>query len=345
MVDFRRPPLLIADGDIPTTRIVARLLAEGFGDVEVRPVERLFGADPAQRHVLISRLCHPRFRWLPGYLAARGIRYAYFLDDNFWELTAAIDVHLAAFYANPQVHRVLDEFITRAACCVVMSARLGRYVEARLPGVRTHCVIGGFDVELARSLAATTARAPKSPGEIRIGYPTSRRANVAGMLVPVVEEILRRHGNHVRFEFVGWAPDALTANPGVTLHPHVDDYRSYLAFTLSRGWDIGIAPLAGEVFESYKTSVKYREYGGCGVPAIYSRVPPYVDSVVDGETGLLVDNRPEAWIDALERMIADSSLRRRIADNACADVCANLSERQSAAQLEALLIGTAALAA
>jgi len=343
-MERQRPPLLIADGDIPTTHIVARLLRESFGDVEVRTAERLFGTETAHRHVLVSRLCHPQYRWLPGYLASRGVRYAYFLDDNFWELSEAVDIHLARFYMHSSVRQTLDEFIARAAICVVMSSRFARYIEARFPGVPTHSLVGGFDVARVRALSAAPCE-PKRPGEIRIGYPTSRRSNVAPLLVPVIEEIARRHPDQVRFEFVGWAPDALATHRSVSLHPHIPDYDRFLAYKLSRQWDIGIAPLVGESFESYKTNVKYREYGGCRVAGVYSDVLPYSDTVVHGVTGLLAENHPDAWIDALEGLIVDEQLRARIATRAYADVSENLNQQVSAAQLKRLLTAPAGLPA
>jgi hypothetical protein len=327
---------LIADGDIPTTRILAALLRTAFGGVEVRTAEHLFGADVDARHVVVSRLCHPQYSWLPDHLVRHGVRYAYFLDDNFWELTEAVDSHLAQFYMHPFVRRTLDDFIRHAAMCFVMSPRLGQYVEARLPGVRAPCIVGGFDVDMIATIAASTPRVPKAEGEIRIGYPTTRRSNVTPLLVPIVREIARRHPC-VRFEFIGWAPDELATMPAAQLHPHIDDYPKFLAFKWSRQWDIGIAPLVGELFESYKTNVKFREYGGCRVAGVYSRVSPYVDCVVDGVTGLLADNTEAAWIDALERLIVDEPLRERIRANAYTEVETRLNQRASAAQLASLL--------
>ena len=334
-------PLLLADGDIPTTRILAQALGAGFGDVEIRTSEQLFGANVDRRGVVISRLCHPRFGWLPHHLRERGCRYLYFLDDNFWELTPDVDVHLAPFYQNPAVVATLDAFVRRAHATLVMSRRLGDYIAVRHPHARIEYIVPGFDAFGGHARAESVATAPKREGEIRVGYPTSRRPNVAPLLVPVIAELARRHAGRLSFEFVGWAPDAVIGLPGVHLHPHIADYSRYLAFMNSRQWDIGIAPLVGAPFEAFKTQVKYREYGGCGIAGAYSRVAPYTDYVVDGATGLLVDNTSDAWIRALERLIGDTDLRATIARNALADVKAHFDERATATQLKALLVEAA----
>ena len=77
-------PLIIADADTPSAHLAAGELRSAFGDVELRPSQRLFGAELAGRPLLVVRLCHPEFAWLPGYLAGRGMPYTYLLDDNFW---------------------------------------------------------------------------------------------------------------------------------------------------------------------------------------------------------------------------------------------------------------------
>ena len=330
-------PLIIADGDIPTTHILAGALKQAFGDVEVRASENLFGATVDGRCVVVSRLCHPSFGWLPEYLADRNVSYAYFIDDNFWELTADVDVHLAEFYQNPAVTKTLDAFVGGAARVIVMSRRLGDYIRRRHPRAVIEYVVPGFDVDCVRALSASVTADAKPANEIRIGYPTTRRANVSALLVPVVETIVARHRGRVRFEFVGWAPDAVLRREGVDLHPFVDGYQRYLELMVRRRWDIGIAPLAQGSFEMYKTQVKYREYGGLGIAGIYSRVAPYVDYVIDGATGLLVENTAHAWISAIDRLIDDAALRAAIARNALADVQQNFNSNATARQLSALL--------
>ena len=74
MPDSSGVPLIIADGDTPTAQLAAAELEAAFGRVEMRPAQRLYGAELADRPLLVVRLCHPELAWLPDHLASRGLR-------------------------------------------------------------------------------------------------------------------------------------------------------------------------------------------------------------------------------------------------------------------------------
>jgi hypothetical protein len=322
-------PLLIADGDIPTTQLFARVLRAAHGGVETRYAGTLFGTEIARPHIVFSRFCMPSHAWLPRYFAARDIGYLYLLDDNFWALTADVDPNLAAFYAHPAVVEALDTFVRGARAVVVWSKRLGEAVRTRLPETCIEYLNPPFDTERANALLNAAGSPAADTDVVRIGYPTSRRPGIAPLLEPIVRRIAQRYPGRVVFEFVGWMPDGVADVPGVMLFQNVPDYDRYLEFKVSRRWDIGLAPLLGGAFDACKTSVKYREYGGCRIAGVYSRVAPYTDDVADGRTGLLVDNCVDAWVAALERLIESSDERRTLAANAKADVERNFSQRAS----------------
>ena len=212
-----RSPLLIADGDIATTHILARVIRDACGSVEIRYPETLFGTEVANRSVTVSRLCLPSYSWLPRYLERRGVEYRYFLDDNFWALTAEVDPHLADFFSHPDTIRTLDRFLRGAKSVVTMSRRLAAVVEARVVGTRTEYLNPAFDAGLARRLALELAPNRSDLGAVRIGYPTSRRPSVAPLLDAVVRSIVGQYGDRVTFEFVGWMPDSLAEVRGVGL--------------------------------------------------------------------------------------------------------------------------------
>jgi glycosyltransferase involved in cell wall biosynthesis len=56
------------------------------------------------------------------------------------------------------------------------------------------------------------------------------------------------------------------------------------------------------------------EAAACGTPAVANRIPGYVDAVVDGETGLLVE--PGGLAPAIDRLLRDAALRARLAEGA-----------------------------
>src|SRR5262249_30851744 len=153
---------------------------------------------------------HPRYGWLPEYLAERGVPYAYFLDDNFWELTPDVDVHLAAFFNHPAVVATLEHFVREARRVIVWSQRLRDYLVDRFPEVEVAQVAPGFDTTVpGRLLAAPPARDVAHDGVLRIGYPTTRRPGVASLLTTVVKHVTAQRRGSAKFEFVGWMPDAL----------------------------------------------------------------------------------------------------------------------------------------
>lgn len=328
-------PLLIADGDIATTHIFARVIREAFGTVEIAYPGTLQQTKIDSRHVILSRLCLPELAWLPAYLADRGIPYSYFLDDNFYELDSHYDVHNGAFFSHPAVQATLDKFLTGAERIIVMSPTLASYLKARFPAQNIAQISPPIDLALIdrhRSAAAfTTAR------KLRIGYPSTRRPNVAELLASVVLRTLDRHHDDVEFEFMGWMPDALRGVLGVTFLPEVKGYENYLDAVQQRGWSLALAPMMNSLFENCKTNLKYREYAAFGVPGIYSDVPLYSSSVRHEQTGLLADNSVDAWLVALEQAISRPALRASIVEAARSDVENHYAQPLVAQQLRRCL--------
>ncbi len=117
-------------------------------------------------------------------------------------------------------------------------------------------------------------------------------------------------------------PGELRAVPPerLTFIPWRHDYDAYARDLAAWRPDVLIAPLDASRFSASKIPIKLLESAAAGAAGIYSRVPPYTDAVRQGETGLLVENREEAWVEALELLHGDPELRRRLAANALAEV-------------------------
>jgi len=312
-VTSARSATLLADGPIATTQIVTRLLQACYGEVRVVESDDL-PVPLAPGPLVVSRLAKPPMSWLPDYFRERGRPYVYFLDDNFFELTSDIDPRNSPYYQHPAVRDALDVFLRGATLAWLMSGTLRAYLADRHPGLPT--LLTHAPIDLATWDAAPVGAAPSSPDDgagFCIGYPSSPRENMAPLVTEIVARCAARWGRSVRFEFVGWWPAAVQDAPNVRCFPLVADYRDYAAFVKSRRWDCAIAPLADSLFENCKTDNKFRDYAAAGVAGIYSRTALYRSSVVDGETGLLVENDAAAWVEAIASLRDVAGRRAAIA--------------------------------
>ena len=139
-------------------------------------------------------------------------------------------------------------------------------------------------------------------------------------------EICARHRGRVVFDFVGVIGHTGTrralATAGVPVRysaprPQEREYPLFMPWYAHRTqWDIAIAPLADTPFRRCKSDIKFLDYAAIGAAAVLSDVGPYPATVRHGETGWLVENTSAAWVDALERLIADAELRRHLAEGA-----------------------------
>jgi glycosyltransferase involved in cell wall biosynthesis len=81
--------------------------------------------------------------------------------------------------------------------------------------------------------------------------------------------------------------------------------------TLISGFDIGIMPLENTPWELGKCAYKLIQYMGCGLPVVASAVGMNKVVVDDGINGFLV-RAEEEWVDKLNQLIGDSSLRKQL---------------------------------
>jgi glycosyltransferase involved in cell wall biosynthesis len=73
-------------------------------------------------------------------------------------------------------------------------------------------------------------------------------------------------------------------------------------------FDIGVAPLRQTIFAEGKSNIKWQELTRMGAAFVGSNVGPY-KSLKPG-TGLLVENKEDAWYDALKSLVDDAEKRK-----------------------------------
>jgi len=139
------------------------------------------------------------------------------------------------------------------------------------------------------------------------------------MVLQALRNVITPRADEIEFQLIGGIREAssLRALYGVNLRPlevgpNVEYSRFMRWMRTQAKWDLAIAPLVDTPFTRCKSDIKFLDYGILGIPGIYSKVAPYESTVKHLETGLLARNTVGDWTGALEAMISDAALRRRL---------------------------------
>ena len=229
----------------------------------------------------------------------------YSVDDNLSELSFSGTGQL-----SQSQHNAYLRYIQSADLALVYSRPMFEKLSELNKNVAK--ISPGIDISFLEGLEIGN-----TPGKIRIVYATSRhdRDILPAIFFPAMSRMLQEYGDRVEMTFWGYAPEEFRDVPNVRIRSYLP-YGTFLREFYKEGFDIGLAPLFDDEFHRSKTNTKFRDYGICRVAGIYSMVDVYSDSVVDGETGILVDNVEEDWYRAIKRLIEDGALRESIKNNA-----------------------------
>ncbi len=169
--------------------------------------------------------------------------------------------------------------------------------------------------------------------KILIGYSGSLpHGHDFKVVIPAIRYILQKYSGRVYFKFLGYIPDGFKGMPGVYHIDIIDSYIQYAKVLRNSNFDFALAPLADNAFNQCKSNSKFLEYSICGYPGIYSRISTYTDSIIHTETGLLVNNTAEDWIQAMELLVNNPELRNHLSQNAYNYVKANYLLKEKAGE-------------
>lgn len=94
----------------------------------------------------------------------------------------------------------------------------------------------------------------------------------------------------------------------------------YLEVLRENDFHIGLVPLGAEedpdtvVAHSSKSNIKFLEFAANGIAGVYSKIEPY-KMIENGCNGILVKNNLNDWYYAVEKIIFDYDLRKKIVKN------------------------------
>ncbi|MCJ8205239.1 glycosyltransferase [Pseudomonas sp. RGM2987] len=306
--------LLVIEGEIATTHLIEHMLSacEPYGIVYRKVFLAALKPSDIRKTTIpfFVRSGDPSLRLWIERLHNAHHPYIYYIDDNFWKIEG--DSPIALYYQHPLIRHTLETAISGAYRVLTNSDLLAEFLYQF--NEKIEILPSFFDFSLLK------AAQPPTHGELRIGFAGSpSRVDDLEIIKPVIRPILDAYPQVV-FEFIGATPSDLGSDSRIRTFPHNADYEGFIHFKQERQWSIGLAPLIDNYSNRCKTNNKYREYSACGIAGIYSNMPPYQRSVVDGETGLLTEHTTQAWISAISQLISDPTLRARIASNAYEDV-------------------------
>jgi glycosyltransferase involved in cell wall biosynthesis len=234
-------------------------------------------------------------------------------------LVYTIDDALLETPSIPSGSRTIVRTLCRAAAGVIASTPFLQNRLARL-NPRVFVVPNALDERLF--FAGTADGARRASGKLVVGFmgTLTHEADLMLVLQPL-RALLRRNAETIEFQIVGGVSDPgwlrvfdglpvrkLAVPPESMLYPA---FVGWMRRNLS--WDIAIAPLADSPLNRGKSDIKFLDYSALGLPGVYSAVPPYLETVRQGETGILVANSPAEWYEALETLVRDPALRSSIA--------------------------------
>jgi glycosyltransferase involved in cell wall biosynthesis len=258
---------------------------------------RTLGGAPRFDLVLIEKEIFP---FLPPFaewwLNLRHIPYIVDYDDAIFH---NYDLHPNGF-VRALLGRKIATVMRRAVSAVCGNAYLGEY--ARLAGARRITLI---PTVIDTDKYVPRVGRPEGPVIIGwIGSPSSLK--YLRSLLPLLRGLVDTYG--VRVHIVG-AKEGIGLGKGESVLEWSEDTEA----DLIAGFDIGIMPLEDSPWERGKCGYKLIQYMGCGLPVVGSPVGVNGDIIREGINGYKPGNAA-AWKTALEALIGDASLRRRMGD-------------------------------
>ncbi len=255
---------------------------------------------------------------------ALGVPSLYDIDDlifdpahypesfSTFEKQIDFESYVGLLYGTPLIRFA----ITLCDAGLTSTTILARHVAPLTRTGRCDVVPNGLDDRNDRFLQAPILRA--DDGEVVILYGSGSRAHNRNFNETVGPALLDLMAG--RPEVVLAVAGYLDLDPAFALYanrirsfPFSRDLGSYWA--LLSEVDINLAVLTPGEMNDGKSEIKWLEAAVSGVPSIVSASARYREVVEDGIDGLVAAS-PDAWRDALFRLVGDGALRRRIGERA-----------------------------
>ena len=243
------------------------------------------------------------------YCKALGKRIVFEIDDDLLNLPVS---HPAfSWFQLPEIRGSIETLAMEADLVTVSTEQLAKVLSPYNANVR---VLPNVLLEDVFSGGQGIAEAQQTE-RVVIGYAgTSTHQADLGPILPALMRLLVEFPERISLVFLGCHPQGFDGHPGVSFVSETSGYQDYAAELRRLGIQIGLAPLVDNSFNHAKSAIKWMEYAASGILPVCSNVGPYREAVEDGVTGVLVDGLdPEAWYQALKRLILEPEVRAKLA--------------------------------
>lgn len=239
-----------------------------------------------------------------------GVLSIYFLDDDLLNMNEFLSVNNRIFFEQEAVKANIMKSMELADCLWTVNEELGNkyahlfahHFTTKAPALLLHedhdIGVGGIGSE-------------KRPIVIGFMGGLDHRLFFESLLKRPFQKLQRELGDQIQFFIYGFAPYEMYNIP-IAVLPYDVEYDSYKKRAMELKIDIGLAPLPITEFHRMKYINKFLEYGGLGIPAIYSDIAPYNKVVQHMETGYLAANDQDIWYEAMLKLIHDEQLRHSL---------------------------------
>jgi glycosyltransferase involved in cell wall biosynthesis len=261
---------------------------------------------------------------LIGAARARGVRVLYDVDDLIFDPELAAEIPALSILPPDEAALWLEgvrRYRTTMEACdgfIGSTQQLCAHAAA-VTGLPTYRFANGVGLLVGQQSDAAV-RKPRTPGPLRIGYlsGTNTHDHDWAMVEPVIAKMLETRQD-VELWLVGLVEPSAALDPFASQIKRVGFTEWTALPKVLRDLDINLAPLTpGSRFNEAKSAIKWLEAALVATPTVASPTEPFREAIQHGHNGLLADTADE-WHAALETLITDASLRRRIGARARRD--------------------------
>ncbi|WP_426009431.1 glycosyltransferase family 1 protein [Aeromonas salmonicida] len=297
---------ILHEGMSPTLAYFESAITSQFPDARCQFIDTLTPPDviiPEGAAMVIIRFLSPKWQLQVEKNIDKLSRVVYFMDDDLFDPTALSG--LPKEYRTKIIRRSAAQhrWITQHCDEIWVSTP---YLAKKY----TH-----LNPEIVSAKPSPSLLEKRQPVKIAYHGSSSHREEkywlrqvVEGVLQACPSASFEIFGEHDIYKFYRDLPRISV------LHPM--SWPNYLAYTKTHRLDIGLAPLLDSAFNFARGPVKFYDFVRMGAVGVYSNRAPYNDFIEQNINGILLENDPQRWIDAISLLINKEKKRTKLASNA-----------------------------